>query len=89
VALGAERRRVMTLVVGRAARLVLAGIAVGLPAALGASRWVESMLFGLKTTDLVTIGGAIGLLIITAQVAAYIPAWRASRVDPLAALRHE
>jgi putative ABC transport system permease protein len=89
MALGAERRRVMTLVVGRAARLVLAGIAVGLPAALGASRWVESMLFGLKTTDLVTIGGAIGLLIITAQVAAYIPAWRASRVDPLAALRHE
>jgi putative ABC transport system permease protein len=89
MALGAEGRRVMTLVVEQAARLVLVGVAVGLPAALAASRLIESMLFGLKTTDLVAIGGAIGLLVITAQVAVYIPAWRASRVDPLAALRHE
>jgi predicted permease len=89
MALGAERRRVVTLVVARATRLVLVGIAVGLPAALWASRWIESMLFGLKPTDSVAIGGAIAMLIITAQVAVYIPAWRASRVDPLAALRHE
>ena len=89
MALGAERRRVMTMVVERAARLVLVGIVVGLPAALTASRWIESMLFGLKSTDVATIAGAIGMLIITAQVAVYIPAWRASRVDPLAALRHE
>ena len=89
IALGAERRRVMTLVVGRAVRLVLIGIAVGLPAALWASRWIESMLFGLKPTDLTTIGSAIAMLIITAQVAVYIPAWRASRVDPLTALRHD
>jgi predicted permease len=89
MALGAERRRVVTLVVGRAARLVLLGIAVGLPVALAASRWIESMLFGLKSTDLVAIGGAIAMLVITAQIAAYIPAWRASRVDPLTALRHD
>jgi len=89
MALGAERSRVMTLVVSRAVRLVLAGISVGLPTALAASRWIESMLFGLKSTDLITIAGAIGMLILTAQVAVYIPAWRASRVDPLAALRHE
>ena len=89
MALGAERRRVVTLVVARATRLVLVGIAVGLPAALWASRWIESMLFGLKPTDSVAIGGAIAMLIISAQVAVYIPAWRASRVDPLAALRHE
>jgi ABC-type lipoprotein release transport system permease subunit len=43
----------------------------------------------LKPTDLATIAGAVVLLVITAQVAAYVPAWRASRVDPLAALRHE
>jgi len=89
VALGAEQRRIMTMVVKRAARLVLVGIVVGLPAALAASRWIESMLFGLKPTDVMTIAGAIGMLIITAHVAVYIPAWRASRVDPLAALRHE
>jgi putative ABC transport system permease protein len=89
MALGAERGRVMTMVAQRAARLVLVGIVVGLPAALAASRWIQSMLFGLKSTDLLTIAGAIGMLILSAQVAAYIPAWRASRVDPLAALRHE
>jgi putative ABC transport system permease protein len=89
MALGAERRRVIALVLRSAARLVLTGIALGVPVALGASRWVESMLFGLKPTDLATIGSAVMLLVITAQVAAYVPAWRASRVDPLAALRHE
>ena len=89
MALGAERRRVMTLVVERAAHLVLAGVAIGLPVALAASRWIESMLFGLKTIDSVAIGGAIAVLIISAQAAVYFPARRASRVDPLAALRHE
>jgi ABC-type lipoprotein release transport system permease subunit len=80
---------VVTLVVARATRLVLVGIAVGLPAALWASRWIESMLFGLKPSDLTAVVGAIGMLVITAQVAVYVPAWRASRVDPLTALRHE
>jgi putative ABC transport system permease protein len=89
MALGAERRRVIALVRRSATRFVLIGVALGVPVALAGSRWIESMLFGLKPTDLATIGGAVGLLVITAQVAACVPAWRASRVDPLAALRQE
>jgi putative ABC transport system permease protein len=72
-----------------AARLVVIGIVVGLPAAWGASRWVQSMLFGLTPTDPIAIVGATLLLAFVAQLAAYLPAWRASRVDPLTALRHE
>jgi predicted permease len=89
MALGAERRRVIALVRRSATRLVLIGVALGVPVALAGSRWIESMLFGLKPTDLATTGCAVGLLVITAQVAACVPAWRASRVDPLAALRQE
>lgn len=89
MALGAERRRVVALVVQSAARLVLAGILVGVPAAVAASRSVQSLLFGLEATDLAAIGGAIALLVVTAQLAVAVPAWRASRVDPLGALRHD
>ncbi len=89
MALGAQGTRVVTLVLKRGARLVLIGIALGLPAAWAASRWVESMLFGLTPADPVAIGGAILLLTTAAQLAGYIPARRASRVDPLIALRHE
>jgi putative ABC transport system permease protein len=89
MALGAQGTRVVALVLKGAARLVLIGIALGLPMAWAASRWVESMLFGLTPTDPAAIGGAIVLLTIAAQLAAYLPARRASRLDPLAALRHE
>jgi putative ABC transport system permease protein len=89
MALGAQRRRVVGLVLNGAARMVIAGIAIGLPAAWAASRLVESMLFGLKATDPVAIGVAVLLLAGVAQLAAYVPAWRASHVDPLTALRHE
>ena len=89
MALGAQRRRVVGLVLKGAARLVIAGIVLGLPAAWAASRWVESMLFGLKATDPAAIVGSIVLLAAVAQLAAYLPAWRASHVDPLTALRHE
>jgi predicted permease len=89
MALGAQRKQVIVDVLGRAARLVAIGVAVGAPAAWAASRWVESMLFGLTPTDPTTIGGAVILTALAAQIAAYIPAQRASRVDPLVALRHE
>jgi putative ABC transport system permease protein len=89
MALGAQGTQVVALVVKRSVRLVLIGIALGLPAAWAASRWVESMLFGLTPADPVAIGGAILLLTTAAQLAGYIPARRASRVDPMVALRHE
>jgi len=89
VALGAERARVVAMILGGAVRLVSIGILLGLPAAWAASRAVQSMLFGLKPADPATIGGAIVLLGAAALVAAYVPAWRASRIDPLTALRHE
>jgi len=89
VALGAPRRGVIALILSGAWRPLLLGLAIGLPAALAASRWVESMLFGLKPTDPVAIVAAVLLLVTVAHIAAYIPALRASRVDPLVALRHE
>jgi ABC-type antimicrobial peptide transport system permease subunit len=89
MALGAQRSRVVALVLKGGARLVVIGIALGLPAAWAGSRWVESMLFGLTPTDPIAMCGAIVVLAIAAQLAAYLPARRASRLDPLVALRHE
>ena len=89
MALGAQGTRVVALVLKGGLRLVLIGIALGLPAAWAASRWVESMLFGLTPTDPITMCGAIVVLAAAAQLAAYLPARRASRLDPLVALRHE
>ena len=89
MALGAQARGVVALVVTGGARLVLAGIAVGVPVAWLISRWIESLLFGLTPTDPVTMASAIAALLVAAYVAAYLPARRASRVDPLIALRHE
>jgi ABC-type antimicrobial peptide transport system permease subunit len=89
IGLGATSKRIIADVLGSAARLVFIGIALGLPLAAAASYWIQSMLFGLKTTDPRAIGGAILLLAITALLAGYLPARRASHVDPLDALRHE
>jgi predicted permease len=89
LALGAQRGRVVALVLKGGARLVVIGVAAGLPAAWAASGWVESMLFGLAPTDPVALGGAVLVLTAAAQLAGYIPARRASRADPLAALRHD
>jgi ABC-type antimicrobial peptide transport system permease subunit len=89
MALGAQGSRVVALVLKGGARLVLVGIALGLPAAWAASRWVESMLFGLTPTDPAALGGAVVLLATAAQLAAYLPARRASRLDPVMVLRAE
>jgi predicted permease len=89
MALGAQRRKVIALVLRGARRSLVIGLAIGLPLAMAGSRWVESMLFGLKPTDPVAIVAAVLLLATVAHLAAYVPAFRASRVDPLVALRHE
>ena len=65
------------------------GFVIGIPVAWVASRLVSSMLFGVKGTDLLTIGAATIVLAATGLVAAFLPAWRASRVDPMVALRYE
>ena len=89
MALGARAGLLIAMVLKSAIRPVLIGMMLGLPAAWAASRWVESMLFGLKPADPATIGAAILLLITASLLAAYLPARRASRVDPLITLRHE
>jgi len=89
ISLGAHPKRLVRMVLRSALRLVLLGLAFGLPAAWAASHWTRSMLFGLEATDPEAIGAAVLLLIGSALVAAWLPARRASRVDPMTALRHE
>ena len=89
MALGARRRGVVSLVLAAALAPLFVGVVLGIPAALWLSRWIESMLFGLKSSDPMAIGTATLLLVIVAHLAAWVPALRASRVDPLVALRHE
>ena len=68
---------------------VTGGLLIGIPIALGASRFVDSFLFGLKPTDPAALLVAGGVLAAAALFAGYIPARRASRIDPMTALRHE
>ncbi len=89
MALGAPRGKVIALML-RGAQVPLAiGIAVGAPVAWIASRAIESMLFGLKAADTAAIGVALVILLAVAHLAAWLPARRAARVDPLIALRSE
>ncbi len=89
MALGAERASVRWLIVKQSLVLVGLGLALGIPAALMGTRLVESMLFGLTPRDPVTIAGAVAVMIAASLAAAYVPAVRASRVDPIVALRSE
>lgn len=89
MALGAERNQVLRSIVGEALALVAVGALIGLGAALGLTRFVASQLFGLAPHDPVTLSIAVLLMIAVAVLAGYLPARRASRVDPMAALRHE
>ena len=89
MALGAQPSGVLWMVGKGALRLVALGVALGLPAAWVASRWVQSMLFGLTATDPGILAAAVLLLAAAGLLAAYFPARRAARVDPMTALRHE
>jgi predicted permease len=87
--LGARTRDVMGLVMRESMVLVAAGVAIGIGAAIAASRLVKSLLFGLTPTDPLAMTGAIGTMILVSALAGYLPARRASRVDPMVALRCE
>ena len=87
MALGATGARVQFEVVAKALRLALIGIALGTAGSLAATKWIASLLFNMEPTDPVTFSGIIVLLGFAAFVAGYIPARRASRIDPMTALR--
>jgi len=89
LALGAQRSQLMGLVMRDATRMLALGTAIGLPAAWAASQLVSSMLFGLATNDPTTILVAVTVLVLTGLLAGYLPARRATKVNPLLALRHE
>jgi putative ABC transport system permease protein len=89
VALGATPGRVLALIIGQGMRPILIGIGIGLIGALGLSRFVSSLLFGVRPVDPVTYGAVALLVAAAALLSCYVPALKALRVDPVAALRQE
>jgi len=89
MALGAQARDVRSLVVSQAVRLGAIGLGAGLAGSLAAARVMESLLFGVTTTDPITFGAVCATLLLVLLLAAYLPARRATRVDPMIALRTE
>jgi ABC-type antimicrobial peptide transport system permease subunit len=89
MALGATSGGVRWLVLRQGVALVLLGLVVGIPAALAASRLLQGLLFGVQPMDPLTVMGAALAMFVVAALAAYLPARRASRIDPMAALRYE
>jgi len=89
MALGAQRGRVVWMVLREVVLLAAAGLAISVPAALAASKLVESFLFGMKPNDPLALIGSAVTLVTAAILAGYLPARNASRIDPMIALRHE
>ena len=89
IALGAQRRDVMSLVLGEGVSVILIGLAIGLAGSLALTTFLSSLLVGVTATDPLTFAGVAVLLALVALAACYIPARRAMRVDPVVALRYE
>jgi len=89
IALGAGRRDVLRLVVNHGMKMALGGVALGILAALGLTRLLTEMLYGVSATDPATFTVIALSLVAVALAACFVPAWRATKVDPLVALRHE
>ena len=89
MALGALPTQVLRMILRESLTLVVLGVLVGVAIAVGATRWIESMLFGLSANDPITYGCVVLLLLAVATVACLLPARRAAKIDPMVALRSE
>src|SRR5262249_22249317 len=89
MALGAQPRDVLRLVLGESMILVAIGAVLGLAAALASARLIAAQLFGVPPTDLSAVAAAIGIMCAVSAFAGYLPARRAARIDPMVALRYE
>jgi putative ABC transport system permease protein len=89
VAMGANTGSIMRMVIGEGMKLVVAGAVVGLATALVLSQVISALLYGISPTDPTTLGVTTAALLVVALVACYVPARRATMIDPVAALRAE
>jgi putative ABC transport system permease protein len=89
IALGAQVRDVLGMVVGQGMRLVAVGAVLGVLAALAGGRLLEGMVYGISARDPLTLSVIVSVMLLVALAASAVPAWRATRVDPIEALRHE
>jgi putative ABC transport system permease protein len=87
MALGAAQNQVIGAVIRDALRMVAAGLALGIPLSLAATRWVASFLYGIRPSDPLTYCAVVALLCAASLAAAFVPSRRAARVDPMVALR--
>ena len=89
IALGAQRQTVLRLIMGQGARLAVAGVVVGLVGAFGLTRLMESLLFGVSPRDFGTFSLVPAIVLVLILVGCFIPALRATKLDPVVALREE
>jgi ABC-type antimicrobial peptide transport system permease subunit len=89
MALGATRKNVVGMMVWQASVWIVAGAAAGIAGSLAIARWISSLLFGIRADDPATLAAAVLALVLVAMMAAWIPARRTAKVDPMRALRYE